>query len=63
VGLEDNLYLGKGKLLKSNEEAVIKIRRIIEEELEKDIARPDVTRAILQLKGKKNTNFSERYTR
>jgi uncharacterized protein (DUF849 family) len=63
VGLEDNLYLGKGKLLKSNEEAVIKIRRIIEEELEKDIASPDVTRAILQLKGKKNTNFSERYTR
>ena len=57
VGLEDNLYWGKGRLLTSNEEAVRKIRRMVEEELEIDIATHDETREILKLKGKKNTNF------
>ena len=31
VGLEDNLFLGRGKLAKSNAEQVVKIRRILEE--------------------------------
>ena len=31
VGLEDSLYIGPGKLAKSNAEQVAKIRRIIEE--------------------------------
>jgi uncharacterized protein (DUF849 family) len=57
VGLEDNLYLIKGKLLTSNEEAVIKIRRIVEQELGMKVTTPDETRDILKLKGKKNTNF------
>jgi uncharacterized protein (DUF849 family) len=57
VGLEDNLYLGKGKLLRSNKEAVRKIRRIVEQELDIDIANPDETRQILRLKGKNNTKF------
>jgi uncharacterized protein (DUF849 family) len=57
VGLEDNLYLGKGQLLRSNEEAVRKIRRIVEQELDMDIANPGETREILRLKGKNNTKF------
>ena len=43
VGLEDSLYLSKGKLAGSNAEQVAKIRRIIEE-LSLDIATPaDIT--------------------
>jgi uncharacterized protein (DUF849 family) len=57
VGLEDNLYLGKGKFLTSNEDAVRKIRRIVEQELDIPIATPDEAREILKLKGKKNTKF------
>jgi uncharacterized protein (DUF849 family) len=57
VGLEDNLYLGKGKLLTSNEDAVKKIRRIVEQELDMPIATPDEAREMLKLKGKKNTKF------
>ena len=57
VGLEDNLYLGRGKLLTSNKEAVEKIRRIIEEEFEIDIATPNDARRILKLKGRENIKF------
>jgi len=57
VGLEDNLYLGKGELLTSNEDAVKKIRRIVEQELDIPIATPDEARKILKLKGMKNTKF------
>ena len=39
VGLEDNLFLGRGKLAKSNAEQVVKIRRILEE-LGHEIATP-----------------------
>ena len=31
VGLEDSLYIGKGKLAASNSQQVLKIRRILEE--------------------------------
>ena len=50
VGLEDSLYIGKGKLAKSNAEQVAKIRRIVEE-LSLEIATPKEARAMLNLKG------------
>jgi len=56
VGMEDNLYIKKGQLAKSNGEMVNKIRRIVEE-LDFEIACPTETRKILGLKGKENTTF------
>lgn len=56
VGMEDNLYLSKGRLVKSNEESVLKIRRIIED-LSMEIASPDEVRRLLNLKGKDKTKF------
>ena len=56
VGMEDNLYLGKGVLAKSNAEMVKKIARILKE-LDMEIATPQETRAILKLKGKEGTSF------
>ena len=56
VGLEDSLYIGKGKLATSNAEQVIKIRRIIEE-LGLEIATPDEARNILALKGGDKVGF------
>jgi uncharacterized protein (DUF849 family) len=50
VGLEDSLYIAKGKLAKNNAEQVAKIRRILEE-LSLEIASPKEARAMLQLKG------------
>ena len=50
VGLEDSLYIAKGKLAKSNAEQVAKIRRILEE-LSLEIASPKEARAMLDLKG------------
>ena len=50
VGLEDNLYIGPGKLAASNAEQVTKIRGIIEA-LDFQIATPDEARAMLALKG------------
>ena len=50
VGLEDSIYIGKGKLAQNNAEQVAKIRRICEE-LSLEIATPDEAREILQLKG------------
>ena len=50
VGLEDNLYIGRGKLAASNAEQVSKIRRILEE-LGHVIATPAEARQILALKG------------
>lgn len=46
VGFEDNVYLSKGVLLKSNGEMVEKIVRIARE-LGRDIASPDEARKIL----------------
>jgi uncharacterized protein (DUF849 family) len=56
VGLEDSLYIGKGKLATSNAEQVTKIRRIIEE-LGLEIATPDEARSILDLKGGDRVGF------
>jgi uncharacterized protein (DUF849 family) len=50
VGLEDSIYLGPGRLAKSNAEQVAKIRRIVEE-LSLEIATPAEARAMLKLKG------------
>jgi uncharacterized protein (DUF849 family) len=56
VGLEDSLYIGKGKLAKSNAEQVAKIRRILEE-LGHDIASPQDARQMLGLKGADRVKF------
>lgn len=50
VGLEDSLYIGKGKLAENSAQQVTKIRRIIEE-LSMDVATPDEAREMLALKG------------
>jgi uncharacterized protein (DUF849 family) len=56
VGLEDNLYLGRGAIAKSNAEQVSKIIRIVKE-LGLEPATPDETRKILNLKGLGRVNF------
>ena len=56
VGLEDNLYIAKGALAKSNAEQVAKIRRILEE-LSLEIATPAEARAALALKGADRVAF------
>ncbi|HWA19160.1 MAG TPA: 3-keto-5-aminohexanoate cleavage protein [Devosia sp.] len=56
VGLEDSLYIGRGKLAKSNAEQVAKIRRLVEE-LGFEIATPDEARQMLALKGPDNVGF------
>ena len=50
VGLEDNLYLSKGVLAKSNAEQVRLIRGIVEG-LGREVATPDEVRSLLGLKG------------
>jgi len=50
VGLEDSIYLGPGRLAKSNAEQVRRIRKILEK-LSLDVATPDEARAMLKLKG------------
>jgi len=56
VGLEDNLYLEKGELAKSNAEQVAKMIRIARE-LGIEPATPDEGRQILGLKGIENVNY------
>jgi uncharacterized protein (DUF849 family) len=56
VGLEDNLYLEKGQLAKSNAEQVAKMVLIIRE-LGSEPATPDEARQILGLKGLNRVNF------
>ncbi|MDT7952570.1 MAG: 3-keto-5-aminohexanoate cleavage protein [Acetobacteraceae bacterium] len=56
VGLEDSLYIAKGKLATSNAEQVAKIRRILED-LSLEIATPAEAREILQLKGGDRVGF------
>jgi len=56
VGLEDSLYLERGRLAVSNAEQVLKLRRILEE-LGYTVATPAQVRERLQLKGPQNTNF------
>ncbi len=50
VGLEDSLWIGKGRLAQSNAEQVLKVRGILEG-LGLEIASPAEAREILQLKG------------
>jgi len=54
VGLEDSIYLERGKLATSNAEQVAKIRLILEE-LSLDVATPDKARSMLGLKGAAQT--------
>jgi uncharacterized protein (DUF849 family) len=56
VGLEDNLYIDRGKLARENAEQVTKIKRILAE-LSLDIATPNETRALLELKGADSVDF------
>ncbi|MET8370834.1 3-keto-5-aminohexanoate cleavage protein [Micromonospora profundi] len=50
VGLEDSLWIGKGRLAESNAQQVRKIRDVIED-LGKEIATPTDARALLALRG------------
>jgi uncharacterized protein (DUF849 family) len=56
VGLEDSLYLSRGRLARNSAEQVAKIRRIVEE-LGLTLATPGEARAMLGLKGADRVNF------
>jgi uncharacterized protein (DUF849 family) len=56
VGLEDSLYIAKGKLAESNKDQVAKIRRIVED-LSLEVATPTEAREMLGLKGGDKVNF------
>lgn len=56
VGLEDNLYLSKGVLARSNADQVRKIRGILEE-LSLEVASPAEVRQRLGLKGREHVGF------
>ncbi|RYY94174.1 MAG: 3-keto-5-aminohexanoate cleavage protein, partial [Comamonadaceae bacterium] len=56
VGLEDSLWIGRGRLAESNAQQVAKVRRILEE-LGLEVATPDEARAMLQLKGADQVGF------
>ncbi len=57
VGLEDSLWIGKGRLAESNAEQVRKIRGVVED-LGKQIATPADARAMLALRGIGDTDGS-----
>jgi uncharacterized protein (DUF849 family) len=56
VGLEDSLFIGRGRLAASNAEQVAKVRRLIEE-MGGEIATPDEARAMLGLRGGDTVGF------
>lgn len=56
VGLEDNLWLGKGRLAQSNAEQVKAIKGVIES-LGYEVATPDEAREIMSLKGRDQVAF------
>ena len=56
VGLEDSLWIGRGKLAETNAAQVVQVRKIIEG-LGLEIATPDEARQILQLKGADKVGF------
>jgi uncharacterized protein (DUF849 family) len=56
VGLEDSLWIGKGKLAESNAQQVTQARKILEG-LGLDVATPDEARQILSLKGADQVAF------
>jgi len=57
VGLEDSIYLERGRLAESNGDQVAKIRRILRE-LSLEIATPDEARELLALKGRDHTKIA-----
>jgi uncharacterized protein (DUF849 family) len=56
VGLEDNIFIEKGVLAKSNAELVEKVVRIAKE-FGRDIASPEEAREFLGLKGKEHVAY------
>lgn len=56
VGLEDSLWMGRGKLAQSNAEQVTRIRTVLEA-LNLEIATPAEARQILDLKGGNQVSF------
>ncbi|TDN63990.1 3-keto-5-aminohexanoate cleavage protein [Paraburkholderia sp. BL10I2N1] len=56
VGLEDSLYIKKGRLAKDNADQVRKVRRLLSE-FSLEVATPEEARTILSLKGADNVNF------
>jgi uncharacterized protein (DUF849 family) len=56
IGMEDNLYLGKGRLAKNNGEMVEKMVQIVRL-LDREINTPQETREMLKLKGKEHAGF------
>jgi uncharacterized protein (DUF849 family) len=56
VGLEDSLWIGRGKLATSNADQVSRIRAIVEN-LSLEIASPDEARTMLRLKGGDDVAF------
>ena len=56
VGLEDSLYLAKGKLAESNAAQVSKVRGLLES-LSLEVASPDEARQMLRLKGADQVAF------
>jgi uncharacterized protein (DUF849 family) len=56
IGMEDNLYLSKWRLAKSNSEMVEKMVHILKE-LDLEPTSPQETRAMLKLKGKEKTSY------
>jgi uncharacterized protein (DUF849 family) len=58
VGLEDSIYVAKGRLAESNADQVAKIARILGE-LSLEIATPDEARQMLALKGAARTAIPE----
>ncbi len=56
VGLEDSLYISKGKLAESNAAQVAKIKHILEQ-LSLEVASPDEAREMIATKGGENVNF------
>jgi uncharacterized protein (DUF849 family) len=56
VGLEDSLYIERGRLARNNAEQVAKMRRLLEE-LSFEVASPEEARAALKLKGSDSVGF------
>lgn len=56
VGIEDSIYVGKGKLAQSNADQVKKIRHVIET-LDMEVATAAEARQVLALKGRNEVNF------
>ena len=56
VGMEDNLYIAPGEMVKSNGQLVERAISLAKE-LDREVASPDEARAMLNLKGKDKVNF------